>query len=239
MPPRISIVIPALHEADGINEFVSHLRHIRRAEESEIVIVDGDAEGETIRALEDPHVIAFIGPKGRARQMNEGAARASGEFILFLHADTFLPRNALGAICSKMGNERYVGGAFELGYSSGRIFFRIVGVLASIRSRLTRVPYGDQAIFLRREYFETIGGYADIPLMEDAEMMRRIRRRGDEICILPFKVGSSPRRWETEGFFRCTLRNIFIAALYYLGVPPERLSRYYPPHNPEKDSRSP
>jgi rSAM/selenodomain-associated transferase 2 len=227
MLPKISIVIPVLDEANGINDLISHLHALPGAESCEIIVVDGDPQGGTILALEDLSVLSLTAPVGRARQMNAGAARARGDILLFLHADTFLPQNALTSIHSVREDEAIIGGAFELGFSSQRLIFRMMGPLASLRSRATRVPYGDQAIFMRRSTFEQLGAYPDIPIMEDLQLMRNVKKRGHRIRILPHRVRTSPRRWKTEGMLYCTFRNITLVVLYYLGVPAERLARFY------------
>jgi hypothetical protein len=122
---------------------------------------------------------------------------------------------------------RHAGGAFDMGIDSERKVFRITERYVAWRTRLTRIPFGDQAIFVRRDYFERIGGYRDIPIMEDVDLMRRIRRRGDAICIVPEKVMTSARRWEKDGLVFGTLRNWMLQALYCCGVSPERLARFY------------
>jgi len=147
--------------------------------------------------------------------------------LLFLHADTELPLDALRLIGSAMHDKRYVAGAFDLGIRSERPVFRIIECLSSLRSRATRIPFGDQAIFVRKDYFEKIGGYKDIPIMEDVEIMKRIRKRGDKIVILRDRVRTSSRRWEKEGILRCTLRNWLLQVLYLLGVSPRRFSKLY------------
>ena len=114
-----------------------------------------------------------------------------------------------------------------MGIQSGRRVFRLIETGASLRSRITRVPYGDQAIFIRKDYFESIGGFSEIPLMEDVELMRRIKKGGGRIFIIPQKVMTSPRRWEKEGIVYCTLRNWTLITLYFLGVPPEKLTAFY------------
>lgn len=159
--------------------------------------------------------------------MNRGASLASGDILLFLHADTLLPPDALAMVRSCMNTAIDGAGAFALGIRTDRWIFRITERYVALRTRFTGIPYGDQAIFMRREYFERIGGYRDIPLMEDVEIMRRIKKRGDRVCIIPKKVRTSPRRWEQEGILFCTLRNLVIQFLYYLGVSPERLARFY------------
>ena len=121
----------------------------------------------------------------------------------------------------------YVAGAFDLGIKSKRFIFRVIEVVASLRSRVTKIPFGDQAIFIRKHYFHKIGGYKDIPIMEDVEIMKRIKRRGDKIFIIPQRVLTSSRRWEKEGVLHCTLRNWFLQMLYLLGVSPLKLSTFY------------
>ena len=141
--------------------------------------------------------------------------------------DTELPQNALERIIAVMKNARSVGGAFDLGIKSDRVALKLIASVASLRSRITRLPYGDQAIFVRRDYFQKVGGYNNIPLMEDVELMRRIKKRGGKINIIPDRVLSSPRRWEQEGMVYCTVRNWVLITLYYLGISPQRLARYY------------
>ena len=159
--------------------------------------------------------------------MNRGAACARGEILLFLHADTLLPPHALDLVRSAMDDLRFVGGAFALGFKTERRIFRITERYDSLRTRLTRVPFGDQAVFIRRKYFEKIGGFLEIPLMEDVELMKRIKMRGDKIVLVPEKVLTSPRRYEREGVIYCTLRNLLVQTLYTCGMPPERLAKWY------------
>jgi rSAM/selenodomain-associated transferase 2 len=222
-----SVIIPAFNEATVINGTINSISAASSVGDCEIIVVDGSPDGETVRAIERKEVKTLISGKGRARQMNAGAAAAKGEILIFLHADTTLPGNAFPAISAALEKEDFVGGAFDLSIGSDRPAFRIIERAASFRSRITRVPYGDQAIFVRRSYFDAIGGFCEIPLMEDIDLMRRIRNRGGRILLLPDKVKTSPRRWEKEGVFLCTLRNWLIRGLYLLGVGPERLARFY------------
>ena len=223
----ISIIIPVLNEARKINELIGHLRGLRSDVAPEIIVVDGDPRGGTVRTIRDRQVKTAISEKGRARQMNYGAALASGEILLFLHADTLLPANGLARVKAAMADNCYAAGAFDLGIQAELRIFRITEKYVAFRTRLTKVPYGDQAIFVRRGYFDKIGGYKEIPLMEDAEMMRRIRNRGDKIFIIPEQVMTSARRWEKEGILYCTLRNWVLRLSYAFGVPPERLVKWY------------
>jgi len=126
-----------------------------------------------------------------------------------------------------MDKKKYTGGAFELGINSGRRVFRLTEKFVSLRTGLTRIPCGDQAIFVKREVFNGINGFKEIPIMEDVDLMRRIRKSGHKIYIIPEKVKTSPRRWEREGVLYCTLRNWAIVILYLLGAKPEKLVKYY------------
>jgi rSAM/selenodomain-associated transferase 2 len=226
--PHISVIVPVLGEESVIGERVRRIRALEAGADPEIIVVDGDPGESTLRALGDPGVIGLASPRGRAVQMNRGAEAASGEILLFLHADTDLPAGAFTRIRRVLADPSIKAGAFDLAIRSPRAAFRVIERVASRRSRITRIPYGDQGIFLRRAYFREIGGYREIPLMEDVEMMRRIKRRGDRIAFLDVPVSTSARRWEKEGILRCTLRNWILVSLFVLGVPAERLARFYP-----------
>jgi len=228
--PLVSVIIPVLREAHQLDSLIDHLCQIADGLHIEMIVVDGSPDGETLRAISRDGVTLLTAPAGRAVQMNAGAAAASGDYLLFLHADTRLPRGALRRIAETLSEGQYVAGAFDLRYGSARPSIRLIAGVACIRSRLTRIPYGDQAQFFRRDYFEILGGFSDIPLMEDVEIMRRIKDRGERIFILPEPVISSARRQEKEGVVFCTLRNWAIITLYFLGMSPERLVRFYKNH---------
>jgi rSAM/selenodomain-associated transferase 2 len=225
--PVISVIIPVLNEADGINGLVSHLRDLEAGKDIEIIVVDGDPAGCTIKAIHDAGVVTAIGERGRAVQMNRGAALAEGDILLFLHADTLLPRNAFTRIHEAFQEAGYMAGCFDLGIRAARTMFRITECYVALRTRITRIPFGDQAIFIRREYFERIGGYREFPIMEDVELMRRVRRRGDVICVIPEKALTSARRWEREGVLFTTFRSWMLQTLYCCGVSPKHLARFY------------
>ena len=225
--PAISLIIPVLNEAKYIGEIIQHIRELDADGAAEIIIVDGDPEGSTINTIKDESVRTVLWEKGRARQMNHGAALATGDVLLFLHADTLLPSNAFALIQSAMNDKGFVGGAFDLGFNTRRRIFKITESYVFLRTRLTRMPFGDQAIFISRHHFVQLGGYRDIPVMEDLELMKRIRKRGDRIRIIPEKVRTSTRRYEQEGIVYTTLRNWMLQLQYAFGVPPERLVRWY------------
>jgi len=228
--PTFSIIIPVLHEPDRINALLQNLSQQHAHEQCEVIVVDGSPQKDTICVIDNKQVISLVSEPGRARQMNAGAAVARGEVLIFLHADTRLPENALGSIRTVLARSDSVGGAFDLGIHSDRFVFKVVAAVASCRSRLTRIPYGDQAHFLRKDYFAAIGGYREVPFMEDVELMHRIKKRGDKICILTDKVCTAPRRWEEEGIVYCTVRNWILTLLYFLGVSPYTLQQYYRSH---------
>lgn len=225
--PKFSIIVPVLHEVERINESIGHLRQLDPEKSSEVIVVDGAPEKDTLRAIQDDKVIRISSEKGRAKQMNAGASIAKGEVLIFLHVDTELPLHALKKIEAVIEKRGLMAGAFDLGIRSNRLIFRIIAFLGSLRSRLDRIPYGDQAIFLRRKYFNDVGGYKEIPLMEDVELMRRIKRMGEKVWILYDRAMTSPRRWEEEGVIYCILRNWTLQILYFIGVSPHKLVNFY------------
>lgn len=232
--PWLSVIIPAYREEARIAALLEHVAAIPAPGGMEAIVADGHPERTTLAALpasRDLPLLPLATQKGRARQMNAAAAQARGEALLFLHADTRLPENAFALIRAALGDPEIAGGAFTLDIQpdAGRAGpgLRFITLAANTRARLTRAPFGDQAIFLRRGVFEAVNGYADIPLMEDLELMTRLRRRGLAIRILPQAARTSARRWEAEGLLRCTGRNLLLRALYHLGVGPGRLAELY------------
>lgn len=250
----LSVIVPVYREEARIAALLAHLADIPApggpAFGVEILVVDGDPAGRTLAALPEGAAAAGVtglaADQGRARQMNAGAAAARGDVLLFLHADTRLPPDAFAHIehalatdpdaAGQPGEKQISGGAFSLsitpddGPENGPPSpgLRFIAWAANLRAKLTRAPYGDQAIFLRRDCFEALGGFADIPLMEDLEFMTRLRRSGRRIRLLSACAATSARRWEREGLLGCTMRNLLLRALYHLGVRPQRLARFYP-----------
>ncbi len=224
---KFSIIVPVLHEGERINELIEYLKRLDSEKNVEMIIVDGAPERDTLRAIHSNNVIKISSEKGRAKQMNAGASIAHGEILIFLHADTELPPHAFKKIHSFMERKEYVGGAFDLGIRSDKLIFKVIGNLSSFRSRLNRIPFGDQSIFIRREYFNRIRGYKEIPSMEDVELMKRIKRSGDKIRIFYDRVMTSPRRWEQEGVVYCTLRDWTLQVLYFFGISPDKLATFY------------
>lgn len=223
----ISVIIPVFNEARLIQRTLDHLDGLDGSDALEIIVVDGSRDRNTLQAVRHRRITALTAPRGRGIQMNTGARQATGAIFLFLHADTLLPPDALHRIGETCRRPGIAGGAFDLMIDDPGRIFRIIERTASLRSRLTRIPYGDQAIFLNRWCFERMGGYREIPIMEDVDLMRRIRQARREIMILPRKVRTSPRRWRKEGVYYTTLRNWMLVTLFLAGVSPERLARFY------------
>jgi len=254
-PIALSVIMPVLNEGERIQKTLDHLAEIAEQIPYEVIVVDGDRAGSTLQYLpSDRPVRGITAARGRGLQMNAGAAIARGEILLFLHADTQLPKTAFQSIIQLFdpapnpdqtpnfgskglkplvpndgAGDQLVGGAFDLAIASSRWILRTIARVASVRSRLTRLPYGDQAIFIRRSAFLELGGYPEIPIMEDVALMRSIRRRGWRIRILPDRVLTSARRWEREGVWRCTLRNWTMLVAYFAGVSPWTLLTWYSP----------
>ncbi|QGY40174.1 glycosyltransferase [Pseudodesulfovibrio cashew] len=228
--PSLSVIIPVYNEAEIINDAIQRVRRAATKEPVEIVVADGGPGHDTLAAVRDPDVIKVACPPGRGIQLNAGADRAGGDTLLFLHADTRLPGDAFTAIRRAVADGA-AAGAFSLSIDSPRPSLRVVALFANLRTRLERVPYGDQAQFVTAQTFRALGGFAAIPIMEDVEFFRRIRRQGLPIAILPGKVVTSARRWEKEGVLVRTLTNWWLRLRYALGADPADLARHYRPQD--------
>ena len=227
MGHRLSIIIPVLNETARINATIGHLLQLNLNVSYEIIVVDGDRDGGTLQAIEHDKVHKIVSTQGRSAQLNAGAHIAAGNTLVFLHADTRLPDDAGDRIVQSLEQPGVVGGAFDLGIESERKVFRLIEGMVFLRTRLTRIPYGDQAIFIRKQFFKAVGGFKDIPILEDVDLMQRVRRFGGRMAIIPSRVRTSPRRWEEEGVVYCTLRNWVIMSFYLMGASPARLARFY------------
>jgi len=225
--PEISIIIPVLDEQSIIREALGRIRGSALNVRHEVIVVDGSADAGTLKTIRSSAVRKVSSPKGRARQMNTGAKASRGDILLFLHADTELPPGGIQAIENAMKDTGIAGGAFLFGVKSGRAVFRLMETLVNLRNSITRIPYGDQAIFIRRDVFEKLGGFSDMPIMEDIDLMLRMKMAGHEIVFIPEKVQTSPRRWEREGILYSTIRNWTLSSLFYIGMNPRILSRFY------------
>jgi rSAM/selenodomain-associated transferase 2 len=220
---NVSVIVPVLDEEKTIATTLDALIALAP---HEIIVVDGGSTDRTAEICQQFDVKVMVSARGRARQMNSGAKAASGDILLFLHADTTLPNSAFDDIRLALGDSRYVGGRFDVELAGQHWMLKVIGAMINYRSRLSKVSTGDQAIFVRRFVFEQIGGYPDIPLMEDLAFCRMLRHTG-EIACLKSRVMTSARRWEIDGVWRTILRMWALKLLYLAGISPNRLKQYY------------
>jgi rSAM/selenodomain-associated transferase 2/rSAM/selenodomain-associated transferase 1 len=220
---KISIIIPALNEAATIGRTLSRLDG---AENLEVIVVDGGSIDKTAESAASRGVKVIRSTPGKAVQMNTGAAAATGDILVFLHADTLLPEGFSHQIAAVLNQDGVAAGAFRLKIDSSDAGIRLIECMANLRSRFLRLPYGDQALFMKKSLFEAIGGFADLPIMEDFILIRRLRRKG-KIVTLSDAVITSPRRWLHFGILKAWLVNQIIILAFYLGIAPQRLARWY------------
>jgi len=236
--PRLSIVIPALDEAANLALLLPELASLCPG--AEVIVVDGGSRDRTAETVaRQPEVRLIASARGRARQMNAGAQVAEGDALLFLHADTRLPAGAAEAIETALAEPGVPGGRFDVRFDRERPIFRTIAWFMNVRSRATGICTGDQAIFVRRAEFEAVGGYPDIPLMEDIELSRRLKRRGG-LRALRLRVTTSARKWEREGAWRTIGLMWTLRLLYWAGVGPARLHRWYygpPQESPKREPK--
>ena len=220
---KISVIIPVLNEEETI---AVTLAALTRLAPHEIIVVDGSSTDKTAAICQQFGVTFLPSHRSRARQMNRGAQEASGDVLLFLHADTRLPESAFRDVATALSDSRYLGGRFDVELEGGHWMLKVIGAMINCRSRLSKIATGDQAIFVHRKIFEQMGGYPDIPLMEDIAFCRTLKRMGDIAC-LKSRVVSSARRWQAEGLWRTILKMWALKLLFFAGVSPHRLKQYY------------
>lgn len=222
--PTLSIVLPVLDEAAGIGAALQALA-AWRAEGVEVVVADGGSRDGTPQRCAGLADRVLAAPRGRARQMNAGASVARGEVLLFLHADTRLPADALPALQRALSDG--VGwGRFDVRIEGRSRLLPLVAALMNLRSRLSGIATGDQAMFVRRELFDAVGGFPDQPLMEDIELSIRLRRRSRPACLRT-RVCTSGRRWDRQGALRTIVLMWSLRLRYWWGTPAEVLARAY------------
>lgn len=231
---KTSIIIPALNEAAHIAVAVTRAL---ATDPLEVLVIDGGSHDATPEFARQAGGTVFESPSGRAAQMNVGAKRARGDVLLFLHADSWLPADALNQIETAMDDSWVGGGAFRQRIEADGRAYRLLEFGNALRAGWLKIPYGDQGIFLRRDLFEELGGYPDVRFMEDVLLMRSLRRR-TRIVLLPGPIHTSARRWQKHGILRQTVRNWLLLAAEKLGVPPDRLADLYRPHQDAAASTS-
>jgi len=233
MAMTISVIIPTLNEERKI---MATLAQTAALGFDELIVADGGSLDQTPLLVESYRlrtqhsglspVRLVPAPRGRAHQMNEGAQTSRGEILLFLHADTTLPDNAKALIETALADQHTVGGRFNVRFDRTSMWGSIIGSMMNWRSRISGIATGDQALFVRRPIFEQMGGFADMPLMEDIDFSRRLKRKG-AIVALTATVTTSFRRWEQQGPLRTILLMWTLRFLYWIGVSPHRLAHLY------------
>lgn len=216
----VSVVIPVYRDTEALQRTLQ----VTDWANAELIVVatPEDAALSPLRTAR-PDIVWLETPRGRARQMNAGAAAARGEWLVFLHADSRLPSGWRGAI-DEAQRGSYVAGCYRFALDSASVFARLIELGVRLRVALFRLPYGDQALFVGRTRFEAVGGFAEIPIMEDVDFVRRMRREG-ALFRSPLPVLTSARRWERDGWIARTARHLILIVLYFCGVPPARLLR--------------
>lgn len=230
VPQRVSVIVPALNEEESLP---ATIRSARDAGADEVIVADGGSVDRTVEIARTLADLVIVIPAGRALQMNAGARASSGEILLFLHADTLLPAGSIDAVRAAIRATGNCGGAFSVRLSVSpsasryrKAILRLTGRMIGVRSRMFRAYTGDQGIFVRRDAFEFVGGYPEIPLMEDVEFSRRLTRLG-KTMVLPDRVATSSRRWQSTGPLRTILLMWGLRLSYLLGMSPARCAELY------------
>lgn len=224
-PTLVSVIVPTRNEAACIASTLASLQSLR-ARGHEVIVVDGQSTDAT-RTLAEPLCDQLIRcPPGRAHQQNAGARSARGDVLWFLHADTRISPATEQELLTCVTREPVCWGRFDVRFTSRHPALRLVAACMNLRSRLTAIATGDQGLFVCREYFQRVGGFAEQALMEDVELTRRLKRIARPRCLRSPLVTSS-RRWETRGIARTVVLMWWLRAAYFFGVDPQRLARWY------------
>ena len=221
-PQKISVIIPILNEAKILEKTLSQLQP--ELGSHELIVVDGGSTDASVKIAENYGKV-IISERGRAKQLNAGAAAATGDILIFLHADIWLEPGALISVATAISSG-YVGGGFRQKIDGKRVLYRLIEIAGDFRGRYLKVFYGDSGIFLAQTNFQKIGGFPDVPILEEMEFSKGLRRLGKTTLLMPY-IHISARRWEARGIVRTTLNNWLITLLYFLGVSPEKLARFY------------
>ena len=220
---KVSIIVPTLNEELVLG---NTLTQIQQLSPHELIVSDGGSNDYTYRIADRFSHRVITGSAGRALQMNAGANEATGDLLLFLHADSRIEPESYRKMLECMENPKWIGGAFTLCIESGKWSLKLIALLANIRSKYFGLAYGDQGFFVRKEVFKDMNGFSPIPICEDLDFYYRLRKKGS-VILLKEKAHTSPRRWINEGIFFTTVRNFIIAVLFGLGFPPHILTKWY------------
>ena len=214
LPEEISIIIPTFNEKGTISQCLETVVDIPGIE---VIIADGGSTDRTVEIAEQHRDVKIVTSlMGRSIQMNKGAEYAGGKILLFLHADCILSREVVLNVRNVLGGSSFVGGAFKIRLLSDKLLYRIIEKGINFRSKIFKLPYGDQGLFVKRSVFEELGGFREMPNCEDLDFVCRLKKQG-KIAILDERISSSIRRWEKHGILQTSLRNQFLLASYILG----------------------
>ncbi len=222
-PAAISVIIPTLNEADHIAGTITNIGH---GNNTQIIVADGGSSDDTVSIATSLGANIIESSPPRSRQLNQGADAASNDILLFLHADTRLPEDFVKSVLRTLKQPGIVAGAFELRIDSPHPALRFIEYVANRRSRYLKMPYGDQAIFILSEMFHHVGGFPEMPIMEDFELIRRLQKKGGVVTVAE-PVVTSPRRWLNHGILKTTLVNQLIVISYFLGISTDTIARLY------------
>lgn len=236
MNPKLSIIIPVYRESAFISTTLHSILDIDISIPFEIIVSDGESPPTTLahlrldKTLVQKYPIKLISSsKGRGPQLNAGAKAAVGEWFFFLHVDTRMDQRGMDLMIHAWQTQvdPLFCGAFDLHIDSGKKIFRMIEKIASARSRLTKIPYGDQGIFMSQKLFEKINGFPDVPIMEDVGIMSKIKKQAVNPVFIAHPISTSARRWKDQGILFTSVRNWILICLYILGIPPRVLAKYY------------
>lgn len=224
---KISIIIPVFNEEKKIKDTLTAILNHQNHEQVEIIVVDGGSTDQTVKIVQSMGIKIYHFPqKGRANQMNFGAEKATGDIFLFFHGDTIISANFPKIIREILAQSEVVAGAFLLNINSNKKTMKFIEMMANWRSILFSLPYGDQGIFLKRSIFEKIGGFQNLEIMEDFDLIQRLKKLG-KIRIASTCVITCDRRWQKLGVFKTTLINQLVIIGFYLGISPKKLKQFY------------
>ena len=218
-----AFIIPTLNEISRVSQLVSQLQTIA-AQGHEVLVVDGGSQDGTDAALRQHGFTVYNSPPGRAKQMNVGARNTSNDILVFLHADTILPEAAVKKILHACCKQDW--GRFDVSFNEKGVIFKLIATMMNFRSCISGIVTGDQCLFVKRELFNRVGGYPDIPLMEDIALSKKLKKFGFPVCLHD-RVITSARRWKQNGVLNTILLMWYLRFAYAVGVSPYKLHRFY------------